>query len=60
MVDIGTSLNVKEGDDVIIIGEDNNTKITAWDIADIAETIPYEVCCSIADRVPRIYSDEEE
>jgi alanine racemase len=60
MVDIGTNLNVKEGDDVTIIGEDNNTKITAWDIAHIAETIPYEVCCSIADRVPRTYSDEEE
>jgi len=59
MIDIGTSLNVKEGDDVIIIGEDNNTKITAWDIADIVETIPYEVCCSISNRVPRVYSDEE-
>jgi alanine racemase len=60
MADIGTNLNVKEGDDVIIIGEANNTRITAWDIADIAQTIPYEVCCSIAHRVPRIYSDEEE
>ena len=59
MIDIGTSLNVKEGDDVIIIGEDNNTKITAWDIADIVETIPYEICCSISNRVPRVYYDEE-
>jgi alanine racemase len=60
MVDLGNNLNIKEGDDVIFIGEDFNHNITAWDIADCAQTIPYEVCCSISSRVPRIYSDIEE
>lgn len=60
MVDVDNDLSIKEGDDVIFIGNDRNNKLTAWDIADIAQTIPYEVCCSISARVPRIYSDKEE
>jgi alanine racemase len=60
MVDLGNDLNIREGDDVIFIGEDINHNITAWDVADNAQTIPYEVCCSISSRVPRIYSDNEE
>lgn len=60
MIDIDNNFDIKEGDDVIFIGEDKNTKITAWDIADLVQTIPYEVCCSISARVPRIYISEEE
>jgi len=60
MVDINNNIDIKEGDDVIFIGEDNNHKITAWDIANIVQTIPYEVFCSISSRVPRVYLLEEE
>lgn len=60
MVDIENNIDIKEGDDVIFIGEDNNHKITAWDIANIVQTIPYEVFCSISSRVPRVYLLEEE
>jgi alanine racemase len=56
MVDLGTSVNAKTGDDVTIIGTDGNEEITAWDVAEKQGTIPYEVTCGISDRVPRIYS----
>jgi alanine racemase len=56
MVDLGTSVNAKTGDDVTIIGTDGNEQITAWDVAEKQGTIPYEVTCGISDRVPRIYS----
>ena len=60
MIDLGTDQSIKENDDVIFIGDDFNHSITAWDIADTAQTIPYEVCCSVSSRVPRKYSDIEE
>lgn len=56
MVDLGTSTNAKVGDDVTFIGVDGGEEISAWDIADKLGTIPYEVCCAISDRVPRLYS----
>ncbi len=54
MLDVG-SVDVKPGDDVTFIGTDGGETISAWEIADKLETIPYEVCCGISTRVPRIY-----
>ena len=31
--------------------------ITAWDHADLCHTIPYEILCNIASRVPRTVAD---
>jgi alanine racemase len=56
MVDLGTSTDAKVGDDVTFIGVDGGEEISAWDVADRLGTIPYEVCCAISDRVPRVYS----
>ncbi len=55
MLDVGTSDSVNIGDDVTFIGSDGDEKISAWDIADKLGTIPYEVCCSISARVPRVF-----
>ncbi|MEN3038622.1 MAG: alanine racemase [Candidatus Kryptonium sp.] len=52
MVDVGLNTDIKVGDDVILFGSGN---ITAWDVANLLGTIPYEVCCSVSSRVPRIY-----
>ncbi|MCS7228952.1 MAG: alanine racemase [Candidatus Kryptonium sp.] len=52
MVDVGLSTDIKVGDDVILFGNGN---ITAWDVASLLGTIPYEICCGISSRVPRIY-----
>lgn len=55
MLDVGTMSGIKVGDDVTFIGTDGDEQITAWDVADKLGTIPYEVCCGISDRVPRVY-----
>ena len=54
MVDVGNS-NVKMGDEVIIIGEQSGQSISADEIAQLSDTISYEVVCGIGKRVPRIY-----
>ena len=46
---------VRVGDEVTIIGSTEHCSISAWEHADISETIPYEVLCSIGRRVPRMY-----
>ena len=48
----GTAYN---GDLVTIIGRDGEHAITVQDVADAAETIPYEVLTNINARVPRVY-----
>ena len=54
MIDIGINSGIKAGDDVVLSGPNSQT---AEDIADIINTISYEVTCLITKRVPRIYID---
>ncbi|MDA0987442.1 MAG: alanine racemase [Bacteroidetes bacterium] len=56
MVDFYKAKNVKVGDDVILIGKSVKLKQSAWDFAEKINSIPYEVCCAISARVPRIYN----
>lgn len=55
MVDISHIKNVSVEDIVTLIGRDGNEVITCEEIASLAQTINYEVICSIGKRVPRIY-----
>lgn len=55
MVDITDIPNVKLGDEVILLGSDNNVKFDADDMAELLNTISYEILCNIGKRVPRIY-----
>jgi alanine racemase len=57
MTDLGLDSNVNLGDDVIFIGSNGKVSLSAWDVADILNTIPYEICCNISSRVERIYID---
>ncbi len=43
------------GDEVMLIGSDGNTKITVEELAEWAGTIPYEILTNINTRVPRVY-----
>ncbi len=54
MVDV-TGLDVHADDEVILIGQSGDEKITADEIARLAGTINYEIVCNIGPRVPRIY-----
>ena len=41
------------GQEVILIGSSGRERIDAWEIAEMAGTIPYEICTGIGTRVPR-------
>ena len=53
MVDI-TNCNIHEGDEVIIFGEERSV----LELADLLDTIPYEIFTSISTRVKRVYFQE--
>lgn len=55
MIDVTHIPNVNIGDDVILIGEQNNKAVTAQEIARLIGTINYEVVCMISKRIPRVY-----
>jgi alanine racemase len=54
MVDVGPQSEVEVGDDVVLMGTSGQETITLWEIAEQLGTIPYEVLCMVADRVPRV------
>lgn len=56
MVDVTHIANVQAGDSVTVIGEDGSDRITATEIADWLQTIPYEILCGIGPRIPRVYT----
>lgn len=57
MIDVTEIPEAALGDEVVIIGEQGSERITAAEIAELTGTIPYEVLCAIAARVPRIMVD---
>ena len=57
MVDVGDFKDIKAGEDAILIGTQGKESITVEEIANLTNTIPYEVVCNIGRRVPRIYKD---
>jgi len=54
VVDV-TGVEVQMGDTATVIGVDGEECITADELAGIANTINYEIVCSISRRVPRVY-----
>ena len=54
MVDVGRH-DVQVGDEAVLIGLQRRENISAWDLASIVGTIPYEICTNITSRVPRTY-----
>jgi len=55
MVDIGPDGTAYNGDDVLLFGEHDGHTVALESLCAAIGTIPYEVLCMIADRVPRIY-----
>ena len=60
MIDVSDIHGVKAGDEVIIMGESENEKISSSDIAEINNTISYEILCDVGKRVPRYYIKNKE
>ncbi|MBU3154218.1 alanine racemase [Clostridium estertheticum] len=60
MIDITNINGVKVGDEVILIGEEENNKFNADIVGGLIGTISYEIVCMIGKRVPRVYIKEGE
>lgn len=58
IIDISALPDTHRGDEVILLGEQGSEKITASDMAEWAETIPYEIWCHITPRVERLHLEE--
>lgn len=55
MIDITDIPDVKLDNEVILLGSDGDVKFDADDMANILNTISYEVLCLIGRRAPRVY-----
>ncbi|MDD2361375.1 MAG: alanine racemase [Oscillospiraceae bacterium] len=58
MIDITGMDEVKEGVTVTVFGHDRDEFLTVERFAELADTINYEIICSIGKRVPRIYQSK--
>jgi alanine racemase len=54
-LDVTTIAGVSEGDEVVVLGRTPSCEITAWEHANLASTIPYEILCNISGRLERKY-----
>ena len=55
MVDVTDLDHVELGDEVVLIGRQGEAEITVQEVAELRETIPYEIPLSLSRRVPRVY-----
>jgi alanine racemase len=55
MIDLTEIKDVREDDEVIILGKQGKETITAHELAHIANTIPYEILTSLGSKSKRIY-----
>jgi alanine racemase len=57
IIDVTAIPEAAIGDEVTLLGSQGRRSVTAWDLADLIGTIPWEVLCAIGSRVPRILVD---
>ena len=55
MVDISHILNVKMGDEAVLVGNSGDKCFTADDMGNMIGTIGYEIVCNISNRVERVW-----
>jgi len=55
MTDVTEISGISEGDEVILLGKQKNTAITASELAEKAGTIPYEILTSLGNKSRRTY-----
>ncbi len=55
MLDVSAIPEAKASDVVTVIGKDGDEEVTADMLAELSGTIPYEILCSVGERVPRFY-----
>jgi alanine racemase len=55
LIDVTDLPDVQEGDEVVLLGQQGGNEISADLMAQWANTISYEVLCSVGKRIPRNY-----
>lgn len=55
MIDVTKAGKVQEGTEVVILGVQQKSVVSADELAEKAGTINYEIVCSLGNRLPRIY-----
>ena len=58
MLDVTDVTDVCLTDEVVLLGPQGADAITAEELAEYAETIPYEILLGFTDRVRRVFVDE--
>ncbi len=54
IVDVTDVPGVEVGDETVLIGKQGAERISAEEMAEWADTIPYEIVCGVSARVPRV------
>jgi alanine racemase len=55
MINLDEVPDAQVGDEVVLIGSQNGTSLSATEVAEDWKTINYEVICGMAARMPRRY-----
>ena len=59
MIDLTDVPNPEVGMEVVLLGSNGPSRVTALELSQYGESVSGEVTCVISDRVPRIYADKE-
>ena len=60
MVDVTEVPEVKQGDDVTLLGTDGTAHITAEELGMLSGSFHYEIVCDVGKRIPRVYYKDGE
>ncbi len=60
MVDVGMLPDLRQGDEVVLVGKQGDDEISVEELAKHLGTINYEILCMISERVPRVYVNQDE
>jgi alanine racemase len=58
MIDV-TDLEVAPGDEVVLVGSQNDDRIDVREMAAAIGTIPYELLCRVGTRIERVYTNDQ-
>ena len=57
IVDVTKVKSARLGDEVVVLGRQGKEEVTADQLAELADTINYEIVCSLGNRLPRVYKN---
>ena len=55
MVDLGAGGTAYNEDEVVLVGAQGGEAISTEAVAQVADTIPYEILTGLNERIPRVY-----